>query len=30
MLAGMPDIHNLDSTDKVLIGDVPDPLGTIA
>src|SRR5580658_5354623 len=30
MLAGMPDIDDLDRTRKMLIGDIPDPLGAVA
>src|SRR6476660_8634002 len=30
MLAGMPDIDNLDGARKMLIGDIPDPLGAVA
>jgi len=29
MLASVPDVDDLDRTRKVLIGDVPDPFGTI-
>src|SRR5438874_11287810 len=30
MLAGVPDIDNLDGTGKMLVGDIPDPLGAVA
>src|SRR6185436_3559890 len=30
VLASMPDVNNLDRASKVLVGNVPDPLGPIA